>query len=71
MPDETGLRGLLMSARFSANKPKTGADVNLPDENPKRKKKNTFLDKLGSGRSQADQDAIASIGAAIRGGQKK
>ena len=43
MPDETGLRGLLMSARSAFGMPKKGADVNLED--PKKKKK-SFMDRF-------------------------
>ena len=53
MPDETGLRGLLMSGRSAFNRPKKGEDTNLPDENPKRKKK--FMDRFIDKGSQADK----------------
>ena len=57
MPDETGLRGLLMSARSAFGRPKKGADFNLED--PKKKKKG-FLERFSS-QDESTQKAVAQL----------
>ena len=65
MPDVTGLKALLMSGRSAGVLPrKKGVDVELelPDSDPRKKKKKGFMDRfMPKGQNEADRAAMETL----------